>query len=81
MLSAVISDLLTGRYLISKRSDAHKELLKEVIYVINKVNKNENLSDLDKTLLKNMSGLFYEGIPDMSEQLDINKDNLNQLLN
>ena len=81
MLSAVISDLLTGRYLISKRSVEHKELLKEVIYVINKVNKNENLSDLDKTLLKNMSGLFYERIPDMCEQLDINKDNLKQLLN
>jgi hypothetical protein len=83
MLSYVISDLLSGRYLISpyKKTNKYKETFNNVVNVINKVNNNEKLDSEEKTLLYNMTILFYEGLPDMCEQLSINKENLVKLLN
>lgn len=82
LLSAIASDLLTGNYLLGrKRSDEHKALMKEFCITSYNVNNNKELTNREKDMMIEMGKIFYEGIPDMCEQLNIDYNNLKKLLN
>ena len=81
LLSAIATDLLTGNHLLGrKRSDDHKSLMEEFCIASYNVNNNKELSDREKDIMIEMGKIFYEGIPDMCEQLHIDYNNLKKLL-
>ena len=81
-LNCVITNLLSGRYLINgeKQNQYDIDMLKEFLEIIDNVNNRKGLTDRQKYLLRMGGTQFYEGFEDMCEQLNINYENLIKLL-
>lgn len=53
----------------------------EIVDILDQVDREESLSPRQKEIIHTMSGQFYEGLKDMSDQLQIDVIKLNSLLN
>lgn len=73
-VSCVISDLLTGNYLLGRpRSEEQINLMKEFGAAVKNAESDMPLTDREKELLKEAASCFYGGAIDMCEQLSIDK--------
>ena len=73
-LSGIVSDLLTGNYLLGrKRTDGQMSLMKEFC---SQAESGGKLSRRQVGLILEMSKMFYGGIEDMCEQLNVNTEKI-----
>ena len=76
-LSMVVSDLLTGNYLLGRfRTDEQKNLRVEFCKALNDIDNGNKLTKRQVGLILEMSKMFYGGIDDMCEQLGVESNKL-----
>lgn len=74
LISCIVSDLVTGNYLLGRpRSKEQINLMKEFGAAVKNAESDMPLTDREKELLKEAASDFYGGAEDMCEQLSINK--------
>ena len=80
LLNGVVTDLLTGRHLLNKRSEEQQSLHNEFQRAMIRLAMKKDLSEREKYLLRLAAMFFYEGARDMCEQLNIDYELLHKIL-
>lgn len=74
LISCIVSDLVTGNYLLGRpRSEEQISLMREFGTAVKNAESDIPLTDREKELLKEAASQFYDGAEDMCEQLSIDK--------